>query len=330
VEIFKIFGESDKIFVFQIVFTIICYAMYCIYSIGNDYTVVKRQNNIKNVVVILNSISIIVICTYSFIIYFMYYKHVNDISNYTFLSIIFFGISISFSLFEWLLYSIDQNHFIINSQYFERVKTESDKVANIEKEKINDKIKINEKLSLILNDVICFRELIKLEQFVNKEVLLSYVNNNKTLYSDFEYSILKTNLEKLNFVIHNCNLYAGGKFPNKRTFYYFINDNVVYELQVGRLSDSFLMDSSEMKCTALKVEILSDRKLLNSKLKEIDELNNKIVIPFFDFVYNNLFELVSIRQGYFMPKSGNAKFIHLIFGLYKYLMLGAFINLLLK
>lgn len=321
----------DFEFIFYIIFGSICSLLiaYLFIPLPHKFKYILERY-FSNVAAIGFSLIIISICTISLIRWFNIYRQFDHIENYFYITIIILSISLTFSVLEWTLSIFQSDSFIISNQYFDKLKLISNNTANKHIEMFEDRISIlNSILPLFNTDLVV--KVIEEEISYELEIIIIKADpfvKSPTLSRHF--TIVYTSDDNLQFVIYEAIHQSGGSVQNTVSNY-LIYDNSVYHFREGNKVKYFTKYNSSQVILIVKNLIIHEANSINKKiLYEKDFMNGDVVIPFTDFVFNNMYELFSIRQGYFIPSSNVAKLIHFIFGIYKFIFLGSLISLILS
>ncbi len=310
--------------------------LFLVLGVSNIYEALPLRNKFKyfvrrnefSFIALASSIVLIAICTFSLSHWFPIKDKYSQIENYIYVSTIILIISTFFSVVEWALSVADKNSFIINTQYVENFHSKSKKAASERKLLYSDRLRRLEQYGILFEYETSFVEV------STESTWLSVLDWIETCDISTENitEIIGTSNDQLFFAIRKTIIGKG-----RSTWYEYqfviIYQEVAYDFLPSKNVSTSKLEKLRKEGMLEFVRNLAteEKHYLNDMIRIEDQiLDGKITIPFHDFIFNNMFELFSIRQGYFVPYSFIAKVVHFVFGVYKFLFLGALISLLLQ
>lgn len=293
----------------------------------------KLARNPYNPVVLLISISLIIVCSISLSRWLFIYTTFTQVQNYLYLTIISLTISITFSAIEWIICIVDPTSFLVQNQYLEilRVKTlvKGKNLVDSYRKRLGI---LNSNLTLFNDGTAITEKLVGSNIAPDPNVrraLLKYDHNIESPLAYIDYIVFKMSVTGLYFVTCSVTRGAGHMVSVSEVNYLINNDDVYYFAEAHTFGKVY--DDNNRNLNSVIQLMEKEIGSINKKISyENDFEDGETMIPISDFIFNNMFELFSIRQGYFMPTSTLTKTIHFLFGIYKYLFLGTLVTLVIK
>lgn len=226
---------------------------------------------------------------------------------------IFAGISILFSIANYILYVIDTKAHVISNdilQYY----TANQKTKSIDKEIVETN-----------------------KRKMDFEAFLIKVENSTELNNVSDD--IKNRIIEVHFRYEDCYSTSVFKFSDMDSYLIkaYSRPNVDYALPFWThallYENRFLYLGNDLKygqsIDGIKHTVRDILKnLVDVELPALSEASKKL--PIIIFIQSFLMEIFGLKQTYITPISFGARFIYLAFGIYKFLLLGTFISLLIK
>lgn len=296
----------------------------------NDY---KKIRPLKQSSILL-SISLIVLTYLSMVLYnWTFVKaDIPKIQNYFILITLVIVISISFSIIKWVVsLNIVEPYYLMNNfnEEISKIKIKKSEIDNLKRrEGILEKFLLLEKKFVEKKNIdiktFDFYKMIEHRNIgINSPIYFIHYfegENGIDLIASEEHHVSTRNL---NSKVYTIFFYLVDKKEYSFCFYSFKNENYL-NFDFEKFDINGLKSNFKEGCEQLLEEY-------REKIRFEDDFKNNVrYIPLIDIIFNDLYELLSIRQGYIIPKAPIIKLIHLVFGLYKLLFLGTLITLIIK
>lgn len=297
------------------------------------HTFFKSQTGI----ILIASIFSVIFCSFFIIIWFKNINSFNSLENYIISLTLMLLFSLIFGTLAFLIHLALNNSFVhsnSNNSDFIKIdkKTYQEKISDLtyqnkvlgELQQLN--LNRNIKLEFLgyseSTDENTLREIIQLKKTQNKETSVKVYKIENT---EYYYIEIKTAHPRAGFHSEN----------------YILSSNQYFWLynHIFSISDPWFSIS---RLTNEKNYSDKNQKRLDRIIQAQIKYNTKINIPALKdyqekdfyrvdlFLYSYLLEFFGIGQSYIVPLNRIAKINHLVFGIYRFLMQGTFISLLIK
>ena len=270
-----------------------------------------------------------------FIYWLSHIKTFTTLNNYLIAISLIIVTSLSFSLLNFLIHLIDNGSHILLPDISKKEILTRKEISLLEEKEIKDEIKLYESLYLKLKN---FNEVIFLgfSSFVdvsNIKPSFNYWLNGHPVYvfkvADLEiYYLLERNSAGGDNIpsFYNNHIFINGIFYNIDPL---LNEETSFPFTLTDFNSPNIKSNTVMQYLKEKIKQQIEYKK-NTELISEKSYSKSNVIPLSIFVYSNLFMIVGLNQNYITPTSSSAKIAHFIFGLYRLILLGGFISVLLR
>jgi hypothetical protein len=252
-------------------------------------------------------------------------SELNPVANYLFCSVSFIIISMSFAAIGYVIHLLDAKSYFLSSDF--------EKMEKVKREIISRRINYD-----MYEE---YENLLKISQTVSLDTPFMLKNLTKSdLKAISKNFSIPENLHKIKCAtfadVHWVPIISRIVKKNERhkwrIDFYFATEEWSFYITHKNTNDDQEIETNFKELFNQVLESVHSmiQELQDDEIKTEKEYIENNLINLKDFVFFYFLNMVGINQSFIVPYSNPARIVHMFFGIYKFLVLGTFITLVIQ